>query len=65
MLAQAPLSIQAVSETLHVHRVTVWRWIRRDKLKAVLIGMRWKVSRNDLDNFLIEQNLRARAGHSK
>jgi len=60
MLAQAPLSIQAVSETLHVHRVTVWRWI-----KAVLIGMRWKVSRNDLDNFLIEQNLRARAGRSK
>lgn len=46
-------SPQEVADLLEVKVLTVYRWIRAGKLKAVKIG-RWKISETELQRLLTE-----------
>ena len=45
-------SIQEVAVLLKVTYLTVYRWIRADKLKAVRAEKQYRISKSDLDLFL-------------
>lgn len=43
---------QQIAEKLQITSQTVWRWIRAKQLKAVRIGKGYRVSNQDLDEFI-------------
>jgi len=45
-------SIEEVADMLKVAYLTVYRWIRADKLNAVKAGKQYRVSKVELDKFL-------------
>jgi excisionase family DNA binding protein len=49
---QVLLSVDQVAKRLGVHKKTVLNWIRSGELIAFDIGKGYKVSKNDLDNFM-------------
>jgi excisionase family DNA binding protein len=43
------MSVGEVADALKVHRVTVWRWIRDRKIRAVRVGDgNWRIDADDL-----------------
>ena len=54
----ALLTIDAVSEALHVHRTTVFRWLADGKLTRLKLGRSQKsrvlIQRNELEAYLAE-----------
>lgn len=46
------LTIDQIASMLHVHRRTVWRWIRAGKLKAAKIGKAWRIREEDFEAFV-------------
>ncbi len=43
------MSACEVADELKVHRVTVWRWIREGKLRAIRVGDgNWRIEGDDL-----------------
>jgi len=46
------LTAEQVSDLLHVHENTVYRWIRVLGLPAMKAGRKWLVRRTDLDAWL-------------
>lgn len=49
-----PLSLTEVAETLGVHYMTVYRYVRTGRLPAVKHGSEWRVRRSDLARFEAE-----------
>jgi excisionase family DNA binding protein len=47
-------SIKEVAELLRVAYLTVYRWIRSQKLLAVKAGKQYRISEKDLDKFLLQ-----------
>ena len=45
-------SIDEVAKMLKVAYLTVYRWVRSGKLKAVKAGKQYRIKRDDLDIFL-------------
>lgn len=45
-------SIEEVAKTLKVAYLTVYRWIRAKKLVAVKAGKQYRISKNNLSEFL-------------
>jgi len=45
-------TIDEVADMLKVAYLTVYRWIRADKLKAVKAGKQYRISKVELDKFL-------------
>ncbi|MCR4330216.1 MAG: helix-turn-helix domain-containing protein [Candidatus Roizmanbacteria bacterium] len=45
-------SIEEVSKTLKVAYLTVYRWVRAEKLIAVKAGKQYRIKRENLDIFL-------------
>jgi len=48
------LSIQEISKLLNIAPLTVRRWIKQKKLKAVKAGKQWRILKSDLALFLNE-----------
>ncbi len=44
-------TIEEVATTLKVAYLTVYRWIKLGKLKAIKAGKQYRVNREDLDKF--------------
>lgn len=45
-------SIYEISELLKVAYLTVYRWIRANKLKAYKAGKQYRIKKSDLDSFM-------------
>jgi excisionase family DNA binding protein len=45
-------SIQSLARELDVSEKTVWRWIKKDELKAHKLGSQWRISPEDREIFL-------------
>ncbi len=45
-------SIQSLAKELDVSEKTVWRWIKKDELKAHKLGGQWRISPEDRVIFL-------------
>lgn len=45
-------TIEQVAQKLQVHRMTIWRYIKAKRLKAVKLGKVYRVSENDLMIFI-------------
>ena len=45
-------SIKEVAGTVRVSYLTVYRWIRAEKLKSYKAGKQYRISKEDLQNFL-------------
>lgn len=48
-------SIEEVAKTLKVAYLTVYRWVRAKKLRAVKAGKQHRISKYDLELFLTER----------
>jgi len=48
-------SIDEVSKMLKVAYLTVYRWIRADKLKAVKAGKQYRILKKDLEAYLVRK----------
>jgi len=48
-------SIQEVADKLKVAYLTVYRWVRANKLHAVKAGKQHRISKDDLETFLSER----------
>ena len=46
------LSINQVAQKLNVNYLTVYRWIKENKLKALRVGKLWRIEETELENFL-------------
>jgi excisionase family DNA binding protein len=46
------LSVKEVSDYLGVTKITLYTWIKEDKLKAFKFGRSWRISKGDLDEFI-------------
>lgn len=46
------LSITDAAQLIGVTRPTVLRWVKSKQIPAVMVGKRWYVTRQDLDNFI-------------
>lgn len=49
------LTTREVATRLHLHQLTVVRYIQRGKIKAVRIGGRYRVDEKDVQAFLDEK----------
>jgi excisionase family DNA binding protein len=47
---------QEIAKQLKVNKLTVYRWIKEGRLKAVKIGRFWRVSETELKNTLSGQH---------
>ena len=45
-------TIEEVAKTLKVAYLTVYRWIRSNRLTAYKVGKQYRIEKSDLDNFL-------------
>lgn len=45
-------SIEEIAKMLNVAYLTVYRWVRNNKLLAVKAGKQYRVRKEDLDTFL-------------
>ena len=45
-----------VADKLKINVMTVYKWIREGKLKAVKVGDLWRISENELKNLLGEKD---------
>lgn len=45
-------TIDEVAQTLKVNPMTVYRWIKTNKLVSLKAGKQYRVKKEDLDNFL-------------
>ena len=52
MLKDQYYSIAEVSKILKVVYLTVYRWVRLDKLKAIKAGKQYRINKSELDKFL-------------
>lgn len=50
------LTVEEVAAYLRVAPNTVYRWFRSGKLTGIKIGKEWRVSRQELDNFLLKRS---------
>ena len=48
----ALLTVQQVMEQLHISDETIYRHIRKGKIKAIRVGGLWRISSEALDEFL-------------
>lgn len=46
------LTTDDISKTLKVNVLTVRRWIKAKKLKAVFLGKEYRIKRSDYDEFI-------------
>lgn len=47
---------QEIADRLKVNKMTVYKWIREGKLKAVKIGDLWRIAESELERFIKESN---------
>jgi len=52
MATQILLTVQQVMGRLQVSDETIYRYIRQGKLKAVHVGSLWRISPEDLEDFV-------------
>lgn len=45
-------TIKEVAEILKVAYLTVYRWVRDEKIKAYQLGKEYRIKRDDLDKFM-------------
>ena len=46
------LTLREIEKELKVERKTLLRWIHAGKLKAYMVGSRWRVYEQDLEEFI-------------
>lgn len=51
------MTTEEIAEALRVHKVTIVRWIREDKLRAKKVGRRWLVNVKDYNDFVDRNSL--------
>lgn len=49
-------TIEEVAKMLKVVYLTVYRWIKSEKLKAFKIGKQYRIKEKDLNNFIENSN---------
>lgn len=52
------LTVEQISELLHIHWQTTLEYIRRGDIKAFKLGKGWRVTREDFDDFIRRQKER-------
>lgn len=57
-------TLDEVAEILHITKRTLYTYIKGEKLKAVKFGKYWRVSQEDMEDFLA-QGVPRRASHQK
>lgn len=48
-------SIKEVAAIIKVSYLTVYRWIRAEKLKSYRVGKQYRIKKSDLNNFMNTQ----------
>lgn len=48
-------SPESIAELLNLHPATIRKWIRQGKLKAVKLGRVWRITEDDLQEFLKQE----------
>ena len=54
MLEKEVYSIEEISEILKVSYETVYKMVRDNKIKAVKVGVQWRVRREEVERVLVE-----------
>lgn len=49
-------TLQEVAEMLKISYMTVFRWVREEKIKAHKIGKQYRIKKNQLEIFINKQN---------
>ena len=52
MKQDALMTVKEVARYLHVVQLTVYRMIDRGDLPAIKVGSRWRIRRQDLEDYL-------------
>ena len=52
MKQDALMTVKEVAKYLHVVQLTVYRMIDRGDLPAIKVGSRWRIRRQDLEDYL-------------
>ncbi len=55
LLKQAFLTIDEVAEFLHVNPMTVYSWVKDEKIPAFKIGKVWRFRKTEIDEWLKKQ----------
>ena len=42
-------TVREVANELKIHHVTITKWIREGRIKAVKVGSSWRISQEELD----------------
>lgn len=48
------LNVKEVADYLGVTKITLYTWIKEEKLKAFKFGRSWRISKADLEEFINE-----------
>jgi excisionase family DNA binding protein len=46
------LTVKQVCELLHISRLTLYRWVKQDKLKATKVGQKLLIEQSDIQTLL-------------
>lgn len=46
------LTVEEVAEMLRLNTVTIYRWLRNNKLRGIKLGKEWRIKESDLEAFL-------------
>jgi excisionase family DNA binding protein len=49
------LTIDEVAEFLHINPMTVYAWVKDEKIPAFKIGKVWRFRKSEIDNWLRKQ----------
>ena len=46
------LTVKQVCELLHISRLTLYRWVKQDKVKATKVGQKLLIEQSDIQKLL-------------
>ncbi|MCR1899548.1 helix-turn-helix domain-containing protein [Irregularibacter muris] len=46
------LMVEEVADMLRLNTVTIYRWLRTNKLRGIKLGKEWRIRQSDLEEFL-------------
>ncbi|RBP42207.1 helix-turn-helix domain-containing protein [Garciella nitratireducens] len=46
------LTVEEVADMLRLNTVTIYRWLRTNKLRGIKLGKEWRIKDSDLQEFL-------------